>query len=204
MKKGGFMKDALILFVITLVAGICLGGVYEITKGPIEVSKMAAKIDAYKMVYADAADFKTAPDLDEQVKASADLLAGTGFGNVMVDDIVVALDASGGAAGYVVTSTSRDGYGGDITITVGVSADGTVKGIEFLALNETAGLGMNAANDSFKGQFSNKTVDSFTVVKGGASADNEIDALSGATITSDAVSGAVNAALYFVKNVSGQ
>ena len=43
MSKGGFMKDALILFLITLVAGACLGGAYEITKGPIEAAELAAK-----------------------------------------------------------------------------------------------------------------------------------------------------------------
>lgn len=204
MKKDGFMKDALILFVITLVAGICLGGVYEVTKEPIAIAKMAAKSEAYKVVYGDADRFIEAEDLDGQVAASAEALAGSGFGNVLVDEVVKALDVSGNEIGYVVTSTSKDGYGGNITITVGVSSDGTVKGIEYLTLAETAGLGMNAANPDFKNQFTDKQVESFQVVKGGAASDSEIDALGGATVTSSAVANAVNAALYFVNNIIGQ
>ena len=46
MKKGGFMKDAVILFAITLIAGLCLGGVYGITKEPIAKAEAAAKIAA--------------------------------------------------------------------------------------------------------------------------------------------------------------
>ena len=76
--------------------------------------------------------------------------------------------------------------------------------IEFLALSETAGLGMNASQPEWKGQYTGKNVDSFTVTKNGAAADNEIDAISGATITSNAVTGAVNGAVYFVKNCLAQ
>ena len=75
-----------------------------------------------------------------------------------------------------------------------------VKGIEFLALAETAGLGMNAAQPEWKAQYADKAVEQFTVTKSGASSDEEIDAISGATITSNAVTGAVNLALYFVNN----
>ena len=84
--------------------------------------------------------------------------------------------------GYVVTSTSKDGYGGAITVSVGIEADGTVSGIEFLTLAETAGLGMNADKPEWKGQYAGKNVDLFTVTKNGASADNEINAISGATL----------------------
>ena len=61
-----------------------------------------------------------------------------------VDEAVEATDASGSVAGYVVTATSNDGYGGAVTVSVGIQSDGTVNGIEFLTLAETAGLGMNA------------------------------------------------------------
>lgn len=105
--------------------------------------------------------------------------------------------------GYVVTTTSKDGYGGAITVSVGVMADGTVNGIAFLTLAETAGLGMNADTD-WKNQYAGKNVDGFTVTKNGASADNEINAISGATITSNAVTGAVNGAVYFAKNCLAQ
>ena len=202
MSKGGFMKDALILFAITLVSGAALGAVYEVTKEPIAAAEIAAKADAYRAVMPEAADFKN--DLADKLTAANEAIAGLGYGYVTVDEAVAGLDASGAAAGYVVTATSKDGFGGAITVSVGFREDGTVNGIEFLSLSETAGLGMNAEEPEWKAQYAGKNVDSFTVTKGGASADNEIDALSGATITSNAVTGAVNGAVYFVKNCLAQ
>lgn len=95
-------------------------------------------------------------------------------------------------AGYVFVTTEK-GYGGDITVMVGVNADGTVSGIDFLSISETAGLGMNADTDKFKNQFSGLSKD-IAVVKT-APEGNQIQALTGATITSRAVTAAVNDAL---------
>ncbi|MCI9047954.1 MAG: RnfABCDGE type electron transport complex subunit G [Hungatella sp.] len=199
MSKGGFMKDALILFAITLAAGACLGGAYEITRGPIQAAELAAKEEAFRTVLADAASFQLDDYSAALEKANTDV-GGLGFGNVQVDECATGVDGSGSPMGYVVTSTSKDGYGGNITISVGITADGQVKGVEFLTITETAGLGMNATTPEWKGQFADKTVESFSVTKSGASADNEIDAIGGATITSNAVAGAVNAALYLVNS----
>ena len=200
MKKGGFMKDALVLFAITLISGICLGGVYGLTKEPIEKAAMASKMGAYQTVFADAADFQMSDDLTAAVKNSSEQISSLGYGNITVDDAVEAVDGSGNVIGYVISSTSKDGYGGAISLSAGISLDGTVNGIEFLSITETAGLGMNADTPEFKAQYAGKQLESFTVTKSGASADNEIDALSGATITSNAVTNAVNAAVYFVNN----
>ncbi len=202
MSKGGFMKDALILFAITLVAGACLGGVYEATKEPIAAANLAAKEEAYRTVLPDAVSFEADDMTDVMASANAEV-SGLGYGNVTVDEAAVALDGSGTPMGYVVTTTSKDGYGGAITVSVGVLADGTVNGIAFLTLAETAGLGMNADTD-WKNQYAGKNVDAFSVTKNSASAENEINAISGATITSNAVTGAVNTAVYFVKNCLAQ
>lgn len=203
MSKGGFMKDALVLFAITLIAGACLGGVYGATESVIAERELEAKAEAYKSVLAGAASFE-ADDLTELIAKGNEEIAGLGYGNVIVDEAVTGVDASGAPVGYVVTATSKDGYGGNITVSVGIQADGTVEGIEFLTLAETAGLGMNAAQPDWKGQYAGKKVDAFAVTKGGAAADNEINALSGATITSNAVTGAVNGAVYFAKNCLAQ
>ncbi len=197
------MKDALILFAITLVAGACLGGAYEITKGPIEAAELAAKEEAFRTVLADADSFKLDDYTAALDKANSDV-AGMDFGNVQVDECATGVDASGNPMGYVVTATSGDGYGGNITVSVGITTEGEVKGIEFLTLAETAGLGMNADTPEWKGQFAGKTVERFSVTKSGASADNEIDAIGGATITSNAVAGAVNAVIYFVGSCVNQ
>ena len=199
MSKGGFMKDALILFAITLIAGACLGGVYEITKGPIEAAELAAKEDAFRTVLADADSFKLDDYSAALEKANADVPS-LSFGNVLVDECATGVDSSGSPMGYVVTATYKDGYGGNITVSIGITTEGEVKGVEFLTISETAGLGMNATQPEWKGQYAGKTVESFSVTKSGASADNEIDAIGGATITSNAVTGAVNAALYFINN----
>ncbi|MEW4414745.1 RnfABCDGE type electron transport complex subunit G [Clostridium sp. AN503] len=203
MSKGGFMKDALVLFAITLVAGACLGGVYGMTESVIAQREQDAKEEAYRTVLADAASFET-DDLTELLATGNEEIAGLGYGNVVVDEAVTGLDASGALVGYVVTATSKDGYGGNITVSVGIQADGTVAGVEFLTLAETAGLGMNAQKPEWKGQYAGKNVDAFTVTKNGASADNEINAISGATITSNAVTGAVNGAVFFAKNCLAQ
>mgnify|MGYP005768896751 CR=1 FL=1 len=199
MKKGGFMKDALILFAITVVAGGCLGGVYEITKEPIERANQAAQIAAYQEVLPEAVDFNS-DGMDEKIAASAEEIASQGYGNVYIDSAAAAVDASGNNIGYVVSSTSGDGYGGEVKISVGIDGDGAVTGIAFLSLSETPGLGMNATQDSFKGQFAGKNVDKLTVTKSATGADDEIVAMSGATVTSEAVTNADNAAIYFAKN----
>ncbi len=186
------IKNTLILTAITLVAGVLLGLVYEITKEPIALAKEKAKNEAYQAVLKEADTFE-AMEIEK-----ADLTnAGCG-----IDEVV---DAKSGSetVGYVITVTTNEGYGGNIQISVGIAADGTVKGIEMLSISETAGLGMNANTPEFKAQYADKAVDSFTVTKGGASAENEIDAISGATITSNAVTNAVNTAIEYFNQVMG-
>ena len=78
---------------------------------------------------------------------------------------------------------------------VGIQNDGKVNGISILSINETAGLGMNADSDAFKSQFANKQVDMFTYTKTGSTSIEEIDALSGATVTTKAMVNGVNAAI---------
>ena len=185
------IKNTAILTVITLVAGLLLGYVYDITKEPIAKSKEAAKNAAYQTVMAEADAFE-AMEVD-----AADL--GTGCD---VNEVVAA-NAGSELKGYVITTTTHDGYGGDIQVSVGIAADGTVKGIEMLSIAETAGLGMNANTPEFKAQYADKLVDAFVVTKTGAAADNEIDAISGATITSNAVTNAVNTAILYYTNVLG-
>ena len=97
--------------------------------------------------------------------------------------------------GFVNNITTPEGYGGDITFSLGVKNDGTLNGIEILSISETAGLGMNATKDDFKNQFKDKKAEEFKVTKTGAQSEDEIDALSGATITSRAMVGGVNAGL---------
>ena len=108
-------------------------------------------------------------------------------------------DKDQNVVGYVFT-TSAKGYGGDIVTMVGMNSDGTVSGMDFLSISETAGLGMNADSDDFKNQFVGKSGE--IGVNKNAPAENEIQALTGATITSKAVTEAVNIALEFYEEVA--
>ncbi len=198
MKKGGYMKDALILFLITLISGFLLGGAYEITKEPIAKATEAANLAAYKKVLPEAADFTTDDEMKASVEACNTELVSQNFGKVTVDNALRALDQSGAVIGYVITSHSDDSYSGGVQISVGIKEDGTINGIEFLAISDTPGLGLKAKEPAFKDQYTGKNKESLAVTKSGNAGDGEINAISGATITSSAVTNAVNAALYYV------
>jgi len=195
------VKNTLILSAITIVAGCLLGLVYEITKAPIAQAQENAKQEAYKTVLADAAEFTVDETLDPA--KAADALLEAGYSGDDITEVEEAKDASGEVMGYVITVTSHEGYGGDIKISVGILSDGTVKGIEMLEISETAGLGMKADEDEFKNQFKDKQVEKFSYTKSGEDGDDKIDALSGATITTNAVTNAVDSALVYFQNVLG-
>ncbi len=195
------LKNTLILTVITVVAGLCLGYVYEITKDPIALAREQAKQDAYKAVFADAASFGEG-EISHVENADA-ILESAGLSKVKIDEALEALDESGNSVGCVLTVTDSEGYGGDIRIAMGIRNDGTLNGIEFLELSETAGLGMKANTPEFKSQFSDKKVAQISYTKNGAQAEYEIDALSGATITTNAVTNGVNGGLLYAQTVMG-
>ena len=196
-KQSGFIKDAIILFAITLISGLILGFVYDITKAPIAAAAKAAKNEAYAVVFPEAKDFDENDAEKAKIAETADEISGKGFGHVNIDAVVDAKDKSGNNIGRVITATSKDGYNGTVQLSVGIKSDGTVVGITFLTLAETPGLGMRAGEKNFYSQFANKNTKEFKLVKGSAGGDNEISAISGSTITSSAVTNAVNAALYF-------
>ena len=201
MKNGGFMKDALILFVITLISGFLLGGAYQITKDPIEKATEAANMAAYKRVFPEAAEFTSDDKMEAAVETCNTELLSQNFGKVGVENAFQAVDASGTALGYVITSYSGDSYSGLVKISVGIKEDGTINGIEFLEISDTPGLGLKAKEPAFKDQYAGKNKESLTVTKSGNAGDGEINAISGATITSSAVTNAVNAALYYVHSI---
>ncbi len=195
----GILKHTALLAIITIVAGLALGLVHEITLEPIAQAKEQQKQDAYKSVFADADSFE-AVDFDQ---AEADKIASS-FGKCTIDEVIMAQKGSD-TIGYIITVTDGEGYAGDIQFTVGVDAEGQVTGVSFLKITESPGLGMNARDDAgFTKQYTGKQVEQFEVVKTGASSDEQIQALSGATITSRAVTGGVNAALaYFGQVLKG-
>ena len=190
-------KDACILFAITLIAGILLGGVYQITKDPIARQEELAKINASKEVFADASEFEQDPSFAGDGPTS---VYNVQFPMESIDNCQKALSADGELLGYVLTVTTREGYGGDIRFMMGIRNDGTLNGISLLSISETAGLGMQA-EDVLVPQFAGKNAVEFQYTKDGATSDSEIDAISGATITTNAVTNGVNAGLYYFHSV---
>lgn len=192
MKKNAIIKNAIILTLITLIAGLGLGFVYEITKDPIAQAQEKAKKEAWQAVFTDVdANSFEAQSVDEKIAAKAIKSVGA---KATVDEVCKA-----GDKGYVITTTDKEGYGGDIKITVGITSDGTVNGISILSISETAGLGMKAKEPKFYDQYKDKKTEKFVVAKDGGDGE-PIDAISGATITSRAVTGAVNVALAYYQN----
>lgn len=197
-KKSTILKDAMVLVIITVIAGFSLGFVHELTAPIIQQRLLEQKTEAYKVVYAEAAEFGSDDNLTAlAAEAATTVLAENGYTGTTIDDAYLALDSSGNTIGYVMSITTQKGYKGAMTISLGYSLEGETKGMEVLVNNETAGLGALASEAGFKNQFADKVVEKFEYTKSGAAADNQIDALSGATITTSAVVDAVNAGICF-------
>lgn len=194
------IKNTLILTAITVVSGLLLGIVYNITKEPIARAQENTKQEAYKAVLSDAASFE-AVDFDSDSALS--LLSENGYTSDEITEVVEGTDDSGEVIGYVISVQSSEAYDGTLELSVGIAADGTVKGVEMLDISETAGLGMKADEAKFKDQFKDKNVEKFTYTKTGEEGDDMIDAISGATITTNAVTNAVDSALVYYQNELG-
>ncbi len=209
-KTDSLVHDISILVVITLAAGALLGAAYTVTRAPVARAQAAAKEEAQRTVMQEADSFAAlagAADAEESdgaalMKEVGARLEEKGLTGTAVEQIDQALDAQGGVIGYVVTCTNSEGYGGDVELMCGVSADEegtlTIRGISFLALSETAGMGMRAKDTSFLEQFPGKMIregETFAYTKSGNPADNEIDVISGCTVTTNAVTKDVCAAL---------
>ena len=182
------IKNTLILTAITVVSGLLLGIVYDITKEPIAQAQENTRQEAYRAVLPDAASFEESTDFDAE--SAQDLLSENGYTADEIETVVTGKDDSGETVGYVINVMSHEAYDGDLELSVGIASDGTV----------TAGLGMKADEAEFKDQFKDKNVDKFTYTKNGEDGDDMIDAISGATITTNAVTNAVDSALVYYQD----
>lgn len=188
------LKEAGILFCITLIAGLLLGFVYELTKEPRRIQQEKAIQEACIAVFPDAEEQGIELQFEDTGYVPDEVLAAElAENNVRIGTVFAAYNG-GALYGYVVESVSTKGYGGNIVLYVGVGLDGTVNGVSITEISETAGLGMEAPN-VLTPQFAGKKVDSFVYTKNGAAAENEVDVISGATITTRAVTNAANGGL---------
>ncbi|MFV0503097.1 MAG: RnfABCDGE type electron transport complex subunit G [Lachnospirales bacterium] len=177
MEKYG--KPIITLFIITAVAGFILALAYNLTKDAAEEQKNLATSKAMQSVLIGAVDFKSVETGDENIPI-----------------ITTAFDDSGNVIGYI-AETLVSGYSGTIDILVGFDLDFIVTGIDILSHSETPGLGANSTEPEFETQYAGSK-GLFSVVKTGSQTAEEIDAITGATITSNAVTQGVNNAIEFV------
>ena len=200
-KKQSMIKDALILCTISLIAALALGFVNELTKDRIAQLAAEAKAEAYREVFPEAEQIIEASGNEILAKAMEEtdaILANGGFSNVTLDEVCLVNDASGNHIGYVASVTLK-AY--DVmTLTFGYNTEGVVTGLAFLSIKETPGIGMKADEPAFKDQFAGNKADQLVSVKSGAG-EGEINAISGATFTTDGVIKGVNAGICFMKEL---
>lgn len=188
-KKDTFINMVVSLFVITIVAGFSLGFVNELTVGPIEKGKIERKVIALKMVL---------PEFDNNPVEQV-LLIKSDFAKDSVE--VYPAFKEGAFVGAAVIGSTEKGFSGLIKIMVGFTPDGIIQNIQVLEQKETPGLGTKMKDEKFLAQFREKNPSAFNlkVTKDGG----EVDALTGATITTRAFGEAVQMAYdEFVKNNS--
>ncbi|MDR1532457.1 MAG: FMN-binding protein [Clostridiales bacterium] len=179
-KMSELFKPALALIIVTAAAAILLGYVHDVTLEPIAAQQALAEASAIGAV------FGAADDTSQEVSVPAS------------SPVSRALEVYGGGTllGYAFF-TSPSGYGGAVDIMVGVNAGGAVVGVQILQHAETPGLGANAVNAAYTDQYKGKTGD--LIVTKASPGENEIQAITSATITSAAVTKGVNDALSFFK-----
>ena len=172
------LKPAAILFVICVAVSAALAGTNMLTKDRI-AQAAAQKAEESRMVVLPGA---------ESFEESGGHYAGK--------------DSSGQAVGYVFETESK-GYGGTVKVMTGVSTEGSITGVIVLSHSETPGLGANAEKAEFRDQYQQPVANltgGIQVVKFQAPKEGEIQAMTGATITSTAVTNAVNAAIEQYQN----
>lgn len=196
MESNTIVKDTAILVIITLIVGILLGAVNMITKEPIAAAEEKATNEAYAVVMTGADFGDSMTDLVTQAE--------TKYTNAELLDCRPAVK-DGTETGWVVKLNATKGYGGDVSLVIGFDTSGTITGFTVLSAdNETPGLGANCTKESFTSQFAGKNAGEgdYTLYKGSdakpADMSAGIDAITSATITSNAVTDAVNAANKFI------
>ncbi len=216
------VKSTLVLVAITLVAGLSLAAVNHVTEEPIEIARDKAQQNAYRVVMPEATQFINMSDLTDSDE-SKPLYDQNG---ICITDCMLAIydlpaedsDTSNSVAedtlaesgtplpglviGYVYHVETSNGYGDKIKLAVGLSLDGTLTGISIISHSETPGLGAKCKDKDFTEQFAG--IKGFVkYVKGEKTESNQIQAITSATITTEAVTDAVNAAITCFESMKG-
>ncbi len=170
---------------------------------PVEVAKPAGILTAICIIVTLLLAVTNALTADK-IAENSEKAAAESRSKVLAADSYTQLDEAGnvyaavletGEYAGVVVVTEANGYGGAIKVMTGIKLDGSVSGVNILEMNETPGLGAKAKEDKFLNQYKGASEPDMSVKKDGGT----VDAISGATITSRAVTKAVNEALEIAK-----
>ena len=179
-------KNTGILLAITLVAAVALSFVYQLTKQPIDEAAQKAKAEPYQQVYEEAKTFEEIEGAAATLKKYNDSLPkGT-----VVEEVLCAVDAQGNPLGNVLTASPK-GYNGDVRIALGLDKNATVVGYAVLEQEESPGFGANCVNEDIRQQFL------------GITSADQLDGITGATITTTALKNSTQAAIDLVKLLEG-
>lgn len=188
-KGDSYLRDGLILLAVAVVFAVILGGVFFKTKKPIDNASEAAKLAGYENVFTgyEGIRFESNEEYDEKIAAYNKTI--NDEYRTAINDMADVYDDNGACIGYAFIVKSK-GYEDDITLSVGIDTEGAITGIDIVSMNETAGLGANCTDEGFKNQFKGKS-EPIDVDAG------DVDALTGATMTTKGVARAVNACIEF-------
>lgn len=170
MKAKEIMRPALVLLAICFIITLLLALIQMWTAPKIEAINLKNEQEARQRVLPQAVEF-TPLAIEGQT-------------------LYLGLGGDGQTVGYVATTHAK-GYGGDVAVMTGMDTSLTVTGVEILSHNETPGLGAKAQDKNFTSRFLQPAKDGLTLVKGTAG-EGQVEAITGATITSKAVTQAVN------------
>lgn len=185
------IKLGLILLAFTAVAAAILGFLNQSTKDIIADVKVKASNEARKEVLPEGSEFREL-DKSEFEKATG--------GSEAVEEIYEGLD-NGNVVGYTI-KTVISGYSGPIVVMTGIDTEGIISGMKVVSNTETPGLGAIASKPEFQDQYKEKQAKGEIAVVKSAPTDTQIQALTGATITSKAVTKGVNDAIAAYENLA--
>ncbi|MSS43571.1 RnfABCDGE type electron transport complex subunit G [Anaerosalibacter bizertensis] len=179
------LKLGLILLLITAISAFVLAVSNNATSAKIEEADRIANDEARKEVLPDVEKFEPLDEVKfKEINNS----------NEEVTEIYEGKDGSGEVKGYTL-KTIIGGFGGDIEVITGISVEGQITGMKVLSHSETPGLGANADQPEFQERFKGITTDNeLVIVKESPANENEVQAITSATITSNAVADGVNLA----------
>jgi len=184
MSAKAILIPTISLFLISLVVTALLALTNNVTADKIAENEAESKQNSMFTVLPDAAEFE----------------------EIETDAVYLGKDKSGNAVGYAI-STATGGYGGQVKVMTGINMDGVIVGVDvFYNDDETPGLGKNTSNESFRDQYKGMKVDEDIIVsKDASSADSQtVDAVTSATISSRAVTKAVNDACHKFNEIAAK